>query len=119
VYMSCRQEDAKMSDTKEIHQLEYSEFKDMIARLSLEDKRSIIPDLNKYLALRKLTWSLLKQSQGSFVMELPLEAQFTYSMLVSQVEFYDNQRCDEVLIDVFKRIKENEEINLHEVRLYI
>jgi hypothetical protein len=116
--MSCRQEDAKMSDTKEIHQLEYSEFKAMIGRLSLEDKRSIIPDLSKYLAMRKLSWSLLKQNQEKFVLELPLEAQFTYSMLLSQVEFYDNQRCDEVLIDVFKRIKENEEINLHEIKLF-
>jgi hypothetical protein len=106
-----------MSDTKEIHQLELSEFKAMISRLTLEEKRAIIPDLNKYLALRKLTWSLLNESLGKFVMELPLEAQFTYSMLLSQVENYNAHLCDEVLVDTFTRIKENEEINLYELKL--
>ncbi len=106
-----------MSDTKEIHQLSLSEFKDLIGGLSLESKRAAIPDLNRYYSMRKLTWSLLRTNSGEFKAVLPLEAQFTYAMLLKEIQNYDNSKCVEILLDTFNRIKENEEICRYEANL--
>ncbi|MGL4757962.1 MAG: hypothetical protein ACRCXZ_01390 [Patescibacteria group bacterium] len=103
-----------MNSNIELLNLSITDFKELIERFTLAEKRELLPELNKFLAIRKVTWAFLLSGSSKFSTELPMEAQFTYQMLTIQVHNYDKALVTEMLIDTFNRIKENEETNRHQ-----
>jgi hypothetical protein len=102
------------NDKKDLHQISLSEIINIISTLSTDELRILLPDFHKYFQARKSTWNLVRQNTPPSDTTLEVEA-FIAIMKFQSLD-WSRTEIENKILDIFGRIKEQEEIILYEIQ---
>jgi hypothetical protein len=102
------------NDKKDLHQISLSEIINIISTLSTDELRTVLPNFHQYFQARKSTWNLVRQNTPPSDTTLEVEA-FIAIMKFQSLD-WSRTEIENKILDIFGRIKEQEEIILYEIQ---
>jgi hypothetical protein len=102
------------NDKKDLHQISLSDIVNLISKLTTEELRSVLPDFHQYYQARKATWNIVRENSPPSNTTLEVEA---YIIIIKfQSLDWSRTELENKILDIFGRIKEQEEIILYEIQ---
>jgi hypothetical protein len=98
----------------DLHQISISHLINLIGTMTTDQLRSILPDFHQYYQARKATWNLVRQNTPPSDTTLEVEA-FIAIMKFQSLD-WSRTEIENKILDIFGRIKEQEEIILYEIQ---
>ena len=101
------------NQSKDYKKLTRAELINSVARMTIDQARSILPELSNYLQNRKRVWASLRDSLP--IEESQLEQEASIMILLFQSQEWSKKEIEKKILEIFGRIQEQDEIIHYEI----
>ena len=97
----------------DLHQISFNDLINLISSMSFDQLRTVLPEFHRYYQARKSTWNIIREISPPSDNSLEVEA--FNAILLIQSHQWSRTEIENKILDIFGRIKEQEEIILYEI----
>jgi hypothetical protein len=99
---------------KDLHQITQAELINFLGRMTIDQARSFLPEFRNYYQARKRIWTAIRSSKE--VEDNTLETKANNAIMILQSQEWSKTEIENKILDIFSRIKEQEEMMLYEIK---
>ena len=101
------------NQSKDYKKLTQAELVNTLARMTVDQARSVLPELSNYFQNRKRVWAALRDNLP--IPEGQLEQEASIMILLFQSQEWSKKEIEKKILEIFGRIQEQDEIIHYEI----